>query len=254
MRIAFLDSIAWDYTVSTPLSRPLGGSQSATCYLAAALAALGHEVYLINGCTEPVFEQGVQCVPLVHVQGPPLGQLSLDVVFVLNSAFNGVAVRQAIGPDVRLVLWTMHDCDQAAVMPLVEAPRRDAFDAIACVSEWQKAEYLRTFGVDADRTWVLRNAISPVFEGLFEDQESILAAKRRPPVLAYTSTPFRGLDRLVAAVPLLQARHPGLELEIYSDLKVYCIDEASDQAEFGELYRQLAALDGTTHPGYHASA
>ena len=41
MNIAFLDSIGWDYDVSTPYERPLGGSQSALAYLAAELARRG---------------------------------------------------------------------------------------------------------------------------------------------------------------------------------------------------------------------
>ena len=42
MNWVFLDFIRWDYDVATPRERPLGGSQSALCYLAAALARRGH--------------------------------------------------------------------------------------------------------------------------------------------------------------------------------------------------------------------
>ena len=41
MNIAFVDSIGWDYDVSTPYERPLGGSQSALAYLAVELARQG---------------------------------------------------------------------------------------------------------------------------------------------------------------------------------------------------------------------
>ena len=41
MRLAFVDPIDWDYTVQTAFERPLGGSQSALCYLTAALLAEG---------------------------------------------------------------------------------------------------------------------------------------------------------------------------------------------------------------------
>ena len=40
MRIAFLDTNELDYTADTPYRQPLGGSQSAICYLAAELAQL----------------------------------------------------------------------------------------------------------------------------------------------------------------------------------------------------------------------
>ena len=38
MNIAFLDAVGWDYDVSTPYQRPLGGSQSALAYLTVELA------------------------------------------------------------------------------------------------------------------------------------------------------------------------------------------------------------------------
>jgi hypothetical protein len=41
MNIAFVDWIGWDYDVSAPYERPLGGSQSALAYLAVALARRG---------------------------------------------------------------------------------------------------------------------------------------------------------------------------------------------------------------------
>ena len=48
MKIGFFDTIGWDYDIETPYRQPLGGSQSALCYLAVALAATGHEVWLYN--------------------------------------------------------------------------------------------------------------------------------------------------------------------------------------------------------------
>lgn len=48
LRIVFLDPIEWDYVIDTPRVRPLGGSQSALCYLAEELAKRGHAVALYN--------------------------------------------------------------------------------------------------------------------------------------------------------------------------------------------------------------
>ena len=46
--VAFVDFAAWDYTVESPLLEPLGGSQSALCFLALELARLGHEMDLLQ--------------------------------------------------------------------------------------------------------------------------------------------------------------------------------------------------------------
>src|SRR4029078_13648770 len=60
MRILFIDPSRWQYTVDAPYERPLGGSQSALCYLAAELAQLGHSVTLINGITTESESRGVR--------------------------------------------------------------------------------------------------------------------------------------------------------------------------------------------------
>ncbi|MEG4007423.1 hypothetical protein QUA41_16185 [Microcoleus sp. Pol11C1] len=52
MKIGFLDTYTWDYNIETPYREPLGGTQSAICYLAEALAAQGNEVFLLNNTSE----------------------------------------------------------------------------------------------------------------------------------------------------------------------------------------------------------
>lgn len=64
MKIAFADPIACDYTIETPYQQPLGGSQSALCYLAEELASQGHEVFLLNNSKTPRISRGVVCLPL----------------------------------------------------------------------------------------------------------------------------------------------------------------------------------------------
>src|SRR5437762_12835792 len=83
MRLVFLDPTGWNYDAGTPLERPLGGSQSALCYLAAALAARGNQITLLSGTKQPHVALGVQCLPLEQVPrtlfGPPC-----EAVVVLN--------------------------------------------------------------------------------------------------------------------------------------------------------------------------
>ena len=61
MKIGFLDTYTWDYNIETPYREPLGGTQSAICYLAEALAAQGNEVFLLNNTSESGMSRGVDC-------------------------------------------------------------------------------------------------------------------------------------------------------------------------------------------------
>ena len=67
VHLAFVDFISWDYTIDAAYQRPLGGSQSALCYLAEQLAARGHTVQLINNTAMPGASRGVNH-PLAFLQ------------------------------------------------------------------------------------------------------------------------------------------------------------------------------------------
>jgi hypothetical protein len=200
MRIVFIDDVPWSYCIDSVYQAALGGSQSALCYLAEALARQGHEVVLVNHCAEPVLSRGVQCLPW-RTQLPAAWLQSLDAVIVLNSAGAGRTFRPHLSPHTPLILWSQHASDQPAVQELRDSASRDAYDAFALVSEWQRWQYVQDCGIDATRIGVLPNAVSPAFENLFPDGAPILAQKARPPVLAYTSTPFRGLHMLLDVSP-----------------------------------------------------
>src|SRR5262249_55839927 len=157
-----------------------------------ALAGRGHEVFLLNAAREAGESRGVHCLPLTESaleELPPV-----DALVVLNCAGRGQALRSILSPKTKLILWTGHAHDQPAIEALHDPADRQAYDGFAFVSEWQRQEYIRHFGVAPERAAVLRNGIAPVFEGMFAEGTSILEHKARPPVLVYTSTPYRGLD------------------------------------------------------------
>ena len=113
---------------------------------------------------------------------------------------------------------------------------------------------------------VLRNGISPAFENLFPrvlkpsppaplpteargEGEAILAAKTRPPVLAYTSTPYRGLELLLQAFPRIRAAVPGVTLQVFSGMRLYGVAEAEEKERFGELYERCRQTEGVEYVG-----
>ena len=246
MRIVFLDFVRWDYVIDSAYRRPLGGSQSALCYLAEALAGLGHEVYLLCNTAAPTLSRGVQCLPIEKM--PPSFFATFDAAIVLNGPAAGPDVRSWLRPGAKLILWTQHAHDQPPMKALRDRAVADSFDAVAMVSGWQQQRYQETLGVDRSHSRVMRNAIAPAFAGRFPAGRSILPAKPRP-VLAYTSTPFRGLNVLLKVFPAIRAQVPDAVLRVYSSMRVYQMNQESDDARYGPLYRLCRETPGVEYIG-----
>lgn len=247
MRIAFVDLANWDYTIESAYQMPMGGSESAACYLAEAIAKQGHEVFLLNGTSVPGMSRGVMCLSLNTV--PKQLLQSLDALIVLKLAGQGQQIRHLIGDNTRLILWTGHADDQPAVQPLQNPIERGAYDGFALVSDWQCDRFHQHFGIDLTRIGVLRNAIAPFFCKLFPNSTSILPQKSEPPILAYTSTPFRGLDLLLEVFPKIRRAVPGTRLKVFSSMKVYQMAEAEDESQYGSLYRRCQETKGVEYIG-----
>jgi glycosyltransferase involved in cell wall biosynthesis len=80
--------------------------------------------------------------------------------------------------------------------------------------------------------------------GRFAVDESALAARPRRAI--YSSTPFRGLNLLLHAWPLIRQTVRGAELHVFSSMKVYRDEE---NPKYQELYRQATTTPGVTYHG-----
>ncbi len=244
MRVAFVDRLGWDYQPDTVYREPMGGSQSAVCYLTAALAQRGVTVALVNHSTESREVLGVQCHSVEHL--PEGFWHHFDAVVVFNESGSGLAWREtlqgAAESSPKLILWTQHDTNQPAMQALHDLLERTIYDRFVFVSEWQRQQYLNHFGLEAARTHVLRNAIAPSLEQLPPVGE-------KEPLVVYTSTPFRGLAELLALWPAIHRECPEARLEVFSSLKVYRQTPEVDRAQFGELYDRCQRLPGVTYRG-----
>jgi glycosyltransferase involved in cell wall biosynthesis len=247
MIIAFADFCGMKYDVRTVEHTPLGGSESAACYLSRALARLGHQIFLLaNVPADGVFER-VHCVSTQNSASLPWQ--NLDAVLCLGRPGNPVEFRRALAARTSLVSWQSHAADQPPVQFLREPAFRDAYDGFAMVSQWQLDKYRQAFAIDPSRMRILRNAVGLAFENQFAPGEAILPHKTQPPLLAYTSTPFRGLDILLEVFPRIRAVMPGTRLRVFSSAAVYQADCARDDAAFGHLYRRCREMDGVEYIG-----
>ncbi len=253
MKIAFLDFSDWEYQIDSPYHIPLGGSQSALCYLAAALAKLGHEVFLLNGIRKETKSLGVICLPWRQFFAPNSAYKSVvnswDVVIVLNHAGAGIKLRQLLAKHTRLVLWTQQVPSLDVMQGLQNKDEQAVYDGMAFVSSWQRDRFFEAFAIDPEKTTILRNAIAPAFAQQFNSGDRILQHKLEPPILAYTSTPFRGLDLLLDIFPKIRQAYPGTRLKVFSSKKVYQLPQSVDESEYGTLYHQCRQMAGVEYLG-----
>ena len=252
VKIIFFDPVNWDYKVESVYQLPLGGTQSAVCYLAENLARNRHEVVLINRNQSPGISRGVRCISLSSdeiARPDPVLFSDSDILIAVNAPLAGLKVRPILRAQVPSILWVQHAANQPAVADLQDPEVRDSYDAIAFVSEWQRQQFLQNFELDPKQTYVFQNAIAPAFEHLFSKEAPILSQKAYPPVLAYTSAPFRGLDLLLEALPKIRHSLPGTRLKVFSSMKVYQMQAKEDEELFGELYRQCREKNGIEYVG-----
>lgn len=239
MRILFLDPINDPYDTRTPLERPLGGTQSAVIYLAVELARQGHDVGLINGGTEEFEQEGLRFLPMPCAI-PEIN--TYDVVVVVTSAVG--ATLKEVGVAAPLILWCHHAPDQPAVQPLAQPDQRSVYAGFAMVSKWQAAAYHRAFDIPLEAMGILRNAVAPCFLETTPSQRWLKTGE--PPVLAYTSTPFRGLDALLLSFPSIRKALPGATLRVFSGFSIYGADKPD---EFTALYEMARTLPGVEYVG-----
>ncbi|PKL75011.1 MAG: hypothetical protein CVV27_17570 [Candidatus Melainabacteria bacterium HGW-Melainabacteria-1] len=238
----FYDAGAIDYHVASPAQIPLGGSQSALCYLARSLARQGHLVTVITATSQPGRYEGVNC----------LRRQSLDDDFWPNAGFDLLVSLNEFSPLAKLpspalkLFWNQHNpwVDDIDTLP----SQLDQLDAIVYVTHWQQTAYHTTYGLPPAIGHVIGNAVAPCYAPLSADIEDYLGQKPPPLTLAYTSTPFRGLGVLLAIFPALRSLWPQLRLKVFSSLQVYQ-SSAADEAGQQSLYDECRSLDGVEYLG-----
>ena len=242
MRIVFIHRTVVDYTVETPYKRAIGGTEAALAYVAVELARLGHSVVHLANTSAPGRYLGVEC--LNHRIAMTRDLLNgADAVVVSNEAF-GRSLRE-LEVTKPLVLWTQHADDQPAIEPLEFSRERKAWSGFAFVSQWQLEEYGRTFWVPRERSCVMRNAVAPAFAESEPAEPWFIRGE--PPILVYTSAPYRGLDVLLAAFPAIRAAIPGTKLRVFSSLST--TRGGPDDNRYADLHRQCLATEGVEYVG-----
>jgi len=244
MRLLFID-VTRDYGLFAPLEQPMGGLQSGLCYLTHQLALQGHDVTIANACPEPREEAGVHFIPWSSYWQ---GGSDFDAIIITAGTGEMLDYWQKLyGRKPLWIFWVHYDIDQHAIQAVKDANANKNLDGFLFVSEWQAKLFRQECGIGWDRAFVLRNAVGPRFLDLFAKDEPVLAAKSADPLLVYTSTPYRGLEPLMNAVPLIQAEIPEARFQIYSSWAVY--GKQGEDDPHNELYDRCHNTPGVEYIG-----
>ncbi|MEG4498377.1 glycosyltransferase family 4 protein [Microcoleus sp. F10-C6] len=154
-----------------------------------------------------------------------------------------------MGDGTKLILWIHNEPGFVFLQDFNNQREINACDAFVFVSDWQREQFHGRFGLESNRSCVLRNAIAPCLANSLPDNVSILSHKYRPPILAYNSTPFRRLDILLKVFPEIRQALPGTRFKVFSNMKVHQIDDNENQLFLGQLYRQCQETEGVEYVG-----
>jgi glycosyltransferase involved in cell wall biosynthesis len=200
MKIVIWIGPAWEtWGPENLLKGGIGGSETAAINVARELSRWGHEVRVIGRVT-PCRYEGVSFedhLAYIDVYSP---RIECDV-FISSRSLQALRL---LRPKCRLsVLW-MHDVhvgdDWQGDM--------QRYDMIFCLSDWSRKLLFNYYpDVPKDRFVVTRNGIDP---NLFM-REPVREGCRA----IYSSSPDRGLDRLLDYWPKVREIRPDAELDVY---------------------------------------
>lgn len=240
VKIAFIDTSGLSYTPETPFSQPLGGTQSAACFLSSALAAQGHTVSLMSPGAAEAVVMGVRCTDFdLDTAAPALNDH--DAVVVLTTPI-AARLRQA-GLTAPLINWQHKAVGSNGAAPFAEPAERAAWTTTVFVSAHQRDSFASKWGMSGE---VIGNAINPTLARTARIRPSFVE-RGEDPTLIYASAPGRGLDFLLMAFPTIRKALPNARLKIFSDQSMYQIPSESD--EFSVYYEVARNLPGIDYSG-----
>jgi len=214
----------------SPETTPLGGMQSGICYLSRSLSRRGHDVALYNNYSDSGVFDGVNCHNIdtyLHLR-----QFQDCDVYVSISC-EGRYLRSIIGRKP-LVLFTGHNADVPIIKKLSDPLERNCWDAFIFKTNWQAHSFELEFNIDKSNVHVITNAASYFFHAP-AGREHYFFEQAGAPILYFSSTPFRGLELLLYAFPLMRVSLPQVRARIFSSMAVY--RRFGKQDQYSALYR-----------------
>ena len=142
------------------------------------------------------------------------------------------------------ILWQQNSYDQPNLAPwFKDKDNHKKYDWYVFNSHWCYEKFRMMFDIPTHKSLVIKNAIDKIEPRKLDHNVG------DPIKLIYTSTPWRGLNVLLAAMQLVTNK--SVHLDVYSSTQVYGdqFKKANDD-KFKELYNQAKALKNVSYIGY----
>jgi glycosyltransferase involved in cell wall biosynthesis len=177
-----------------------GGSETMAWEMAWRLVERGHRVRVFAHAKNKTGTfRGVEWLDLADFQGTACEVLVSSRVPEVVDAFYRLDAGHKL-------LWA-HDCHYDSRLT---QDRASQFDTFLVLTPWHARFWRERYPFTSDRITVTRNGIDPA---LFER-----TVARDPHRIIYSSSPDRGLDRAVRAMPSIRARVPDATLHVFYGL------------------------------------
>jgi glycosyltransferase involved in cell wall biosynthesis len=227
MKIAFIDTSDISYNEDTPLTMPLGGTESAVCFLSQALKNKLHETVIINVNNNSDEAEAISYENINYY----------DVAVVISRPVECLKLKVKYGFKGKIIYWTGESYDQPVNRFLADADVVNSIDNVVCLTHCHKANMIMHFPMIKMKTVAIRYGLNNTFKNIVD--------MRKEPTMVYISTPYRGLEVLLEAFPLIKKEIPYAKLEIYSGMNLY--SRANQDVNFQNLYEKAKQMDGVTY-------
>ena len=177
-------------------------------------------------------------------------QVELLYKHVDNTLLDKVQITTSVPEKIPLhptkpnILWQQNSYDQANLAPwFKDKDNHKKYDWYVFNSHWCYEKFRMMFDIPTHKSLVIKNAIDKIEPRKLDHNVG------DPIKLIYTSTPWRGLNVLLAAMQLVTNK--SVHLDVYSSTQVYGdqFKKANDD-KFKELYNQAKALKNVSYIGY----
>jgi len=142
------------------------------------------------------------------------------------------------------ILWQQNSYDQANINPWFQnKDNHDKYDWYVFNSHWCYEKFRIAFDIPTHKSVVIKNAFDKI------EPRNLDYKKGDPIKLIYTSTPWRGLNVLLAAMQLIE--NPLIHLDVYSSTQIYGDGfKSANDDKFKDLYDQATKIPNVTYIGY----